>query len=57
MGVLLDPAEPLQGTRNLDEGSKKRKRPRWGENKGKIQGANETSETFPRIPGAALHSS
>lgn len=55
MGVLLDPAEQLQGTRNLDDGSKKRKRPRWRENKGRIQGANETSETFAGIPGAALH--
>lgn len=57
VGVFPDPAEPLQGTRNLNDVSKKRKRPRWRESKERIQGANETSETFPGIPGAALHRS
>lgn len=46
MGVSLDPAEQLQGTRNLEDGSKKRKRPRWRKNKGKIQGTNELLKPF-----------
>lgn len=54
-GSLAGSSRAAAGYRNLDDGSKKRKRPRWRENKGRIQGANETSETFAGIPGAALH--